>query len=94
MLDISYSFKNLSGQPKDFEFFLLIRPYQVNPYYQFLNLTGGAGKIYLIKEDANGSLVVDDKVLLPQKKYESFGAGIFDEGNIVDFLRHGMIPQN
>ncbi len=36
-LNIGYSLTNLSDQPRDFEFYLLIRPYQVNPYYQFLN---------------------------------------------------------
>ena len=94
-LDISYSFTNLSGKPKDFEFYLLIRPYQVNPYYQFLNLTGGMGKIKSIKEDDAGRIIsVDDKVILPQKIYDSFGALNFDEGNIVDFIRAGNIPQN
>ena len=93
-LYISYSFTNLSSRPKDFEFYLLIRPYQVNPYYQFLNLTGGAGKINSIKEENGRFLVIDDKVLLPRKKYDSFGAGSFDEGNIVDLLRKGNIPQN
>lgn len=92
LLDISYSFKNLSAKPKDFEFYLLIRPYQVNPYYQFLNLTGGVGKISSIKEE-DGILSVDDKVVLSQKKY-SFGASMFDEGNMVDLLRKGSIPQN
>jgi F5/8 type C domain len=94
MLDISYSFINLSDQPKDFEFYLLIRPYQVNPYYQVLNLTGGVGKINSIKEEKDRLLVIDDKVLLSLKKYDSFGAGVFDEGNIVDLLRKGNIPQN
>jgi hypothetical protein len=94
MLDISYSFNNLSDRPKDFEFYLLIRPYQVNPYYQFLNLTGGVGKINSIKEENGRFLVIDDKVVLPQKHYDSFGACIFDEGNIVDLLRKGNIPQN
>ena len=81
-LDISYSFNNLSDRPKDFEFYLLIRPYQVNPYYQFLNLTGGVGKINSIKEEDGRLLVIDDKVLLSEKKYDSFGAAVFDEGNI------------
>ncbi len=93
-LDISYSFTNLSDQPKDFEFFLLIRPYQVNPYYQFLNLTGGVGKIKSIKEENGRSLAVDDKVLLSTKPYDFFGASDFDEGNIVDLIRKGNIPQN
>jgi hypothetical protein len=94
MLDISYSFNNLSDRPKDFEFYLLIRPYQVNPYYQFLNLTGGVGKINSIKEKDGRVIVIDDKVLLSGKKYDSFGVSIFDEGNIVDLLRKGNIPPN
>ena len=94
MLDINYSFYNLSDRAKDFEFYLLIRPYQVNPYYQFLNLTGGVGKIHLIKEEDGRFLVVDDKVVLPQKNYDAFGANTFDEGNIVDLIRKGKIPQN
>jgi hypothetical protein len=93
MLDIRYSFENLSNKQKDFEFYLLIRPYQVNPYYQFLNLTGGAGKINSIKEEDGGLLAIDNKVVMSQKEYDSFGASVFDEGNIVDLLRKGKIPQ-
>ncbi|MCX6266877.1 MAG: discoidin domain-containing protein [Bacteroidetes bacterium] len=93
-LDIHYSFQNRSDHVKDFEFYLLIRPYQVNPYYQFLNLTGGAGKITSIREDDENGLSVDDKVVLSQKKYDSFGASAFDEGNIVELLRKGDIPPN
>ncbi|MEI7499587.1 MAG: discoidin domain-containing protein, partial [Bacteroidota bacterium] len=93
-LDISYSFTNSSGQPKDFEFYLLIRPYQVNPYYQFLNLTGGVGKINSIKEEDGRSVAIDDKVVLSQKKHDFFGAASFDEGNIVELIRNGKFPQN
>jgi hypothetical protein len=32
--------------------------------------------------------------VLPQKEYDSFGAAIFDEGNIVDLIRNGHIPQD
>jgi len=93
VLNISYSFKNISDRPKDFEFYLLIRPYQVNPYYQFLNLSGGCGKIRSIREEDSGFLNIDDKIVLSQKKFNSFGAGVFDDGNIVDLLRSGYIPE-
>jgi hypothetical protein len=92
VLEIGYSFENLSDQLKDFEFYLLIRPFQVNPYYQWLNLTGGAGKIKSIQEVENGLISVDDKVILTQKKYDSFSAGIFDDGNVVELIRNGKIP--
>lgn len=92
-VNIRYSFKNHSGQPKTFEFYLLIRPYQVNPYYQFLNLAGGVGKINSLKEGEGKFIFVDDKVLLSQKKYDDFGAAAADEGDIVDLLRNGSMPQ-
>ena len=91
-LDISYSIKNTSGQPQNFEFYLLIRPYQVDPYYQFLNMTGGAGRIKSIKEEAGNYISVDDKVILFEKKYDSFGASTSDEGNIVELVRKGKMP--
>jgi len=91
-LNIGYSFENLSDQPIDFEFYLLIRPFQVNPYYQWLNLTGGAGKIYSIQEKDENTLMVDNKMVLSEVKFDSFGACTFDEGNLVGFLRKGKIP--
>ncbi len=92
-LDISYAFENLTAQPKDFEFYLLIRPYQVNPYYQFLNLAGGVGKINSISEKDHNTISIDDKVVLSQKKYDHFGAGTFDDGCMVDLLRKGNLPE-
>jgi hypothetical protein len=92
-LNMGYKLKNTSDQPKYLELYLLIRPFQVNPYYQFLNHPGGAGKIKIIKE-VNGQLQVDDKVVLFSKKYGSFGACDFNEGNPVDLIRNGKMPIN
>jgi hypothetical protein len=95
-LEIVYTFENFSEQPADVDLYLLIRPFQVNPYYQWLNLTGGVGKIFSIKEENKGFsgnyITVDDKVILPQKKYDSFYAGSFDEGNVADLIRTGNLP--
>ena len=91
-LDIRYSFENSSADSVDCEFYLLIRPFQVNPYYQFLNLTGGVGKINSIREEKGCYLMVDNKCVLPLKQYDSFGAGIFDDGDVVDLLRAGKMP--
>jgi hypothetical protein len=92
MLYIGYSFENLSDRALDFEFYLLVRPFQVNPYYQFLNTIGGSGTINAISEEAGGRIAVDDKVILLTRAYDSFGAGVFDEGNPVDMLRTGRMP--
>ena len=93
ILGITYSLENLSDKPKDFDLYLLIRPFQVNPYYQFLNLTGGVGKISSIKEE-NGEILVDDKIIRSEKEFDSFGAAGFDEGNLVEMLGNGNFPQN
>ena len=90
-LDISYAFTNTSGQPLDFEFYILIRPYQVNPYYQFLNMTGGVGKINSISQEGD-YLLVDDKVILFEKKFNAFGASGPDEGNLAALIRNGKMP--
>ncbi|MDZ7635439.1 MAG: discoidin domain-containing protein [Bacteroidales bacterium] len=92
MLYIGYAFENLSVRPIDFEFYLLVRPFQVNPYYQLLNTIGGAGKINTISEEAGGLIAVDDKVILSTRKFDSFGASVFDEANLVERLRAGRMP--
>lgn len=91
-LTINYSFENLSRKSIDFEFYLLIRPFQVNPYYQWLNLTGGAGKIYSISEKSTGIIGVDEKSVLAGKLYDDYGAAGFDQGNPVDLIRNGIMP--
>lgn len=92
VLNIRYEFTNTSDKPVDFEFYLLIRPFQVNPYYQALNLTGGAGKIYSVREEQGRYVIADNKAIIPQAEYTAFGAYRFDDGNIVDLIRRGGFP--
>ncbi len=91
VLEIRYSFTNTTNEVIEFEAFLLIRPFQVNPYYQFLNLPGGTGKINSIRVAGN-EILVDDKALIPSKQFTNFGAAGFDEGNVADMLRKGTMP--
>ncbi len=91
-LNIGYYFKNTTTKTQDFEFYLLIRPFQVNPYYQFLNLTGGAGKIFNISESEKGrKIMVDQKTIFTPKPYDFFTAASFDDGNLVDQIRKGIL---
>ncbi|MCU0459810.1 MAG: discoidin domain-containing protein [Bacteroidales bacterium] len=91
-LYIGYWFENMTAGPLEFEFYLLFRPYQVNPYYQFLNTVGGTGKIMKIEEISKGLISVDGKPVRLTEEYESFGAARFDEGNPVEMIRRGEIP--
>ncbi|MEE4176610.1 MAG: discoidin domain-containing protein [Bacteroides sp.] len=93
-LNIGYAFKNLSSEIKELELFLLVRPFQVNPYYQFLNLPGGTGRIESIREMNPGRVInVDEKIIYSLRDYDYFSAIGFDEGSLVDFLRQGVIPE-
>lgn len=91
-LNIGYYFENISNKRNDFDFYLLVRPFQVNPYYQFLNLAGGAGKIVSIGETESGrKIAVDSKEIVSLKPYNSFTASVFDDGNPVDHIRKGIL---
>jgi len=94
VLLLKYTVRSVFSSAKDLSLCLLIRPFQVNPYYQFLNLQGGVGKISSIKEQDGRIFVNDEKVILPITSYNSFGACTFDDGNIVNLLREGKIPEN
>ena len=84
-LNIGYYLKNSSAQTRDFDLYLLLRPFQINPYYQFLNLNGGVGKIYSVAErDKGNSIEVDHKMIYTTREYDLFAAGTTDEGNLVD----------
>ncbi|MFN8206073.1 MAG: discoidin domain-containing protein [Bacteroidales bacterium] len=93
ILGIRYTFSNNSNQPKDLQLYLLVRPFQVNPTYQFLNQTGGVGKINSLREDGK-YIAVDNKVILSERPYTTFRAARFDAGNPVDFLRKGTLPES
>ena len=93
-LYLKYTITNNIAEAKKGKLFLLVRPFQVNPYYQFLNLTGGTGKINSIKEENHKIIVDDDKVILPITSYSNFNTLAFDEGNIVDLFGQNKIPNN
>jgi len=93
-LNIKYSIQNQSDKTKEIELFLLIRPYQVNPYYQFLNLTGGAGRISSINESKEGQIAVDEKVVHFTEKYDYFGATTSDNPNLMAMIRTGNLPNS
>ncbi|HMT74046.1 MAG TPA: discoidin domain-containing protein [Chitinophagaceae bacterium] len=86
-LYIKYRFTNKGKEKKDFDFYLLLRPYQVNPYYQFLNLTGGVGKIGAIEEVAKNIIKVDNKIIESQIPFQQLSAHTASQGNIVSLIR-------
>ena len=91
-LYLKYTLTNNSSGRKKGNLLIAIRPFQVNPYYQWLNITGGASKISSIKYHGGGIFVNDDKVIIPITKEDDFGAARFDEGDITTFISENRIP--
>lgn len=85
-LNILYDIENKTDRAIDLELFLLIRPFQVNPYYQFLNLAGGVGKIDYIRKETPTSLSVDSKKVYSQRAIDQFTAISFDQQGPVDWI--------
>ncbi len=87
-----YRIRNLASQPQRATLYVAIRPFQVNPPWQFLNTQGGSANIDSISYDGRMVRVNGDRVVLPLTPASRFGASSFDEGNIVDGLRLSQLP--
>ncbi len=94
VLYLMYTLTNNSSKQKKGNLYLSIRPFQVNPYYQWLNITGGVSEFSSIKYDEGKIFVNDDKVVIPITKEDDFGAAGFDEGDITSFLSKNKFPES
>ena len=92
VLYLQYTLKNNSSIQQKGNLYLTIRPFQVDPYYQFLNITGGAAEIDSIKFNNEKIFLNDDKVIILVTTPDEFGAAIFEKGDITSFLAQGKIP--
>jgi len=73
--------------------YLAIRPFQVNPAWQFLgNPPGGVSPIREIAADGRSITVNGGEKVTFSVEPSSFGAATFDQGAISDFLARGSLP--
>ena len=87
-----YELRNISSTPQKATLFLTLRPFQVNPPWQFLNTPGGFAPINNIEFDGNAVHVNSDRIVLPVTHPISFGAMSFKQGEIIEVLRSGKVP--
>jgi hypothetical protein len=87
-----YRIINNSKKYKKPTLYLALRPFQVNPPWQFLNLPGGVARIDTISLQGAAARVTGNKFVLSLSSPSGFGAVTFHEGNIVDWLRAGKLP--
>lgn len=72
--------------------YLALRPFQVNPSWQFLATQGGDARVRRIDWDGSRLRVNDSLTVVPLTKPKAVGAATFDEGDIVESLRSGTVP--
>jgi hypothetical protein len=92
-LHARYRLENLSAQSRHVTLFLAVRPFQVNPPWQSLNMTGGVSPIHRLNY-ANRLIQVNEpsKAIFVLTKPARFGAAAFDQGPLTDFLTEGKLP--
>jgi len=87
-----YRLDNHGDREEPVRLFLAVRPFQVNPPWQSLNMTGGTSPIQQLRYDGRVVWVNRDKAVVPLPAPDAFGVVTFEQGAITDFLRAGRIP--
>jgi hypothetical protein len=73
--------------------FLAIRPFQVNPPWQSLLKDGGVVKIRSLSFNGIAAFVERTQPVIPLVKADSFGASVFEQGAITEYLAEGTLPE-
>lgn len=88
-----YRLENLSTEPRHITLFLALRPFQVNPPWQSLNMLGGVSPIRRL-EYADRAVWLNNraKAVFALTPPDRFRAATFDQGAITDYLAAGRLP--
>ncbi len=89
---VRYRILNLGEASLGGMLYLALRPFQVNPPWQFLGVPGGAARIDSLAWDGRRVLVNGDRAVVPLVRPVRFGATPFTGGDIVAQLRRGVLP--
>ena len=89
-----YTVTNRGTRPQAGTLFLAIRPFQVLPPWQELNVTGGVAPVETIAWDERRISVDGRKVVEPWTKPAAFGAATFAQGDIAEYLSAGKLPDS
>src|SRR5258705_822965 len=81
-----YRITNTSKRSKRLTLYVAVRPFQVNPPWQFLNLPGGVARIDTISLQGSSARITGNKFVRSLNSPSGFGAVRFDERNVVDFV--------
>lgn len=89
---VRYELVNKGKGPFSGKFFVALRPFQVNPSYQFLNTVGGFAPIHSIMRTAHG-VRVNGRMVVTVTEPSGFGATNVTGGDVVEYLSRGIVPK-
>ncbi|MCG3120457.1 MAG: hypothetical protein ALAOOOJD_03177 [bacterium] len=92
LLLMQYVLKNSGKKTLQGRLYLAIRPFQVNPPWQFLNWPGGTAKVKSLRRENNTLVVNERKKILLLNPCDRFGALTFDEGDIIEYISRDTLP--
>ncbi len=91
-LYLTYTVANESASRREAVLYLALRPFQVNPPWQFLNWPGGTAPIKTIDYANSRALVNNDKTVHFLDPPHAFGAAALAEGDISAYLVDDRLP--
>jgi hypothetical protein len=89
---VRYRVENRATRAMNATLFLAVRPFQVNPSWQFLNVQGGVARVHVIALQGRSVAVNGATVLRTITPADTFGAAPFDAGDVVEYLRKNRLP--
>lgn len=90
-----YTVANTSDRPRTVTLALAIRPFQVNPPTQFLNVPGGVSAIRALAWDGHALSINGQRTVWPLETPDRFIAADFDAGTIAQIVaEHATNPVN
>jgi hypothetical protein len=92
LLAVHYSLRSLTSVGK-VRLSIALRPFQVNPPWQFLNVEGGTARVDSIVMDG-GIVRANGKSVISLARPTAFGATGFEGGEVIDYLSRGTLPAN
>ena len=91
---IRYRVTNRAGERRDVVLDLALRPFQVLPPWQSLNVIGGATRVRRIAYADRTATVDDRRRVVSLTPPDRFGATTFEDDLVANYLRHGRVPQH
>jgi hypothetical protein len=86
-----YRVSNPASEPRNVTLFLAVRPFQVNPPWQFLNVPGGTSPIHELSYDG-GIVRAEGLRVATVTPASAFGATTFAAGDITELLLRNTLP--